>query len=72
MKKMTLKEFKAILAESETSFEVFGYEGILNIITMCFDYKSQKEPDMREFYARRSKAIYDALKARGYYDRKEM
>ena len=71
MKKMTLKEFKQILADSGTDLEFWGYEGILNMISICYDKFAR---DMKESgldgknYKHRANVIYDALHDRGFYD----
>lgn len=69
-KKMTLKEFKEILGKAETDFEVFGYEGILNIISLCNKYMSEESerPYVKKMHQRISKTIYDELTERGYYE----
>lgn len=73
MKKMTAKEFKQVLTDAGMNFEIWGWEGILNIISIHEDRNSN---EMREKGLmagadgchRRADSIYNVLKARGYYD----
>ena len=41
MKKMTFKEFKEVLEKAETDFEVFGFEGVLNLMSMTNRYLAE-------------------------------
>ena len=71
---MTAKEFEKILDDAEVYFDCYGYEGILNIISIFFEDESKEAMSKGHVtYAnglmRRSDALYDALEARGYYDR---
>ena len=71
-KKMTLKEFKEIFNECGHNFEVWGYEGILNLIAIA-DYQDAKDMEkeglMAGAKALRSKANYitNVLEERGYF-----
>lgn len=69
-KKMTFKEFKEILEKAETDFEVFGFEGILNIISLANKYMSEEStrPYVKNMHKRISDTIYNELRKRGYYE----
>ena len=73
MKKMTLKEFKEALSAGSTDFEVFGYEGILNLIQiaqtkLADDSEANGSTILPDYYRRHRDALYNILKERGYYD----
>ena len=74
-KKMTQKEFKEILASANIDFDVFGWEGILNIIAGN-EIRNAKEMEnlnlMAGAEARRKsfRTIYNALEERGYFEDK--
>lgn len=73
-KKMTAKDFKKIIDDAELYFDCWGYEGILNILAIFEDQQSKEELEKgHTAYAaslkRISDKIYDALCARGWYDR---
>lgn len=70
---MTNKEFKKILKDAGMDFNVYGYEGILNKLSILSDYKRKEyEKNGNELLAKleydSAEAIYEALKNRGYYD----
>lgn len=69
-KKMTFKEFKEVLEKAETDFDVFGFEGILNIISLANKYMAEEStrPYVKNMHKRISQTIYDELKERGYYE----
>ena len=69
MKKMTAKEFKEILTESGVNFDLYGFEGILNELSiynemMAKEYEG-KTPEI--VYKKISYKIFKALEKRGYY-----
>ena len=74
-KKMTLKEFKAVLEDSGMNFDCYGYEGILNMISGYVQHLAEDmeatsigvcsaSMRMRE----QSDNIFHTLEQRGYYD----
>ena len=72
MKKMTAKEFKEILNEANIDFETFGYEGILNLLSIAKHYQAEEykqlgQKEMANWAREDSDTIYNALNARGYY-----
>lgn len=72
-KKMTQKEFKAVLEKVGMNFEVWGWEGILNMISGYNEFLSEEAIKMgSENVYRHEKniadAIFDELDKRGYYD----
>lgn len=72
MKKMTAKEFKEILDKANIGFETFGYEGILNLISIAKNYQAKEyeqlgQKEMANWAQEDSDTIYNALDARGYY-----
>lgn len=70
-KKMTLKEFKEVLKEAEIDLDIWGYEGILNIISGYYMHEVKEEKSMGinpKFTERKAYAIYDILTERGFYD----
>lgn len=71
-KKMTLKEFKEILNNSGVNFDIRGYEGILNLISIAADfqaeeYKQKGNTVLAELEKEKSDFIYNTLENRGYY-----
>ena len=42
MAKMTAEEFIQILNESDIDFEIYGYEGILNMLSIYSTYEADK------------------------------
>lgn len=73
MKKMTNKEFKAILAEAGVPIDVFGYEGIL--VKVALQLRAQARKDRKAGYGslaksaeERASKIHELLKKRGYFD----
>ena len=70
---MTNKEFKKILKDAGMDFSVYGYEGILNKLSILSDYaRKEYEKKGNKVLAKleydTGKVIYEALKNRGYYD----
>ena len=73
MKKMTNKEFKQILENAGVSFEVLGYEGVLNEMSgryrqLANDLESIGCASAALEFRKTADSIYDALDARGVYD----
>lgn len=73
-KKVNSKEFKEVLTDSGLNFDIFGYDGILNLISIYLEMDSVKyietSPEFAEYEHNNSDKIYHYLKDRGYYDRK--
>lgn len=73
MKKMTNKEFKEALDKAGYAFEVYGYEGILNMISLN-SKRSAKELDEAHMNAaarserEKADALFNILNERGYYN----
>ena len=71
-KKMTLKEFKEIFNESGHDFELWGWEGILNLVAIA-DYQDAKDMAKEGLMAGanglRTKANYitNVLEERGWF-----
>lgn len=73
MKKITANEFKKILTDSGMDFDCFGYEGILNIISMFQDYKAKEANEkgcnrIAVLEYKIGSKIYDELYKRGFYN----
>ena len=70
MRKITAKEFKEILTDSGVNFEIFGFEGILNELTIYNEMMAKKYEGRtpEKAYKNISNKIYEALEKRGYYD----
>lgn len=73
MKKMTNKEFKQILENAGMSFEVLGYEGVLNALSGNYrqfanDAESRGSYVVAKTFREIADNIYDALDSRHYYD----
>ena len=72
VKKLTNKEFKAILNDCGINFEIWGYEGILNYVIRCL-YNDAKQDIEKGFTTlaesdrERANKLYDILEKRGYY-----
>ena len=71
-KAMTKKEFVAVLEKAGMYFDVYGYEGILNMIALYSKYASDlyelKSPAISKMYQHQDDVIYEELSSRGYYD----
>lgn len=71
-KAMTKKEFIGVLEKAGLCFGVYGYEGILNILSLYSDYESKayegRCPVLQKMYSQYADIIYNELQARGYYD----
>ena len=69
-KKMTLKEFKQIFNNAGMDFDIWGYEGILNLLIIAEGHLEQEtESDLlKKVYEDRRMNIYNSLKERGHYE----
>ena len=68
--KMTFEEFTKVLEKAELDFDVLGFEGVLNYISMGCGYleKEATRPYIKELYNEQIKTIYGELRKRGYYE----
>ena len=66
---MTFEEFKEVMDYAELDFDVLGFEGVLNIISMCYGFleKEATRPYIKELYNEQHKKIFEELRKRGYY-----
>lgn len=69
---LTAKEFKQILTDAGIDFDIFGYEGILNLVSMCYDFKAEAHEKegctvLQQMEEERAHKIYNALYKIGYY-----
>jgi len=73
MKKMTAKEFKETLDKAGFDFNIYGYEGILNIVT-CLSYDEANRQEVKnnnllaDYKRKQANVLHDILEARGYYN----
>lgn len=69
-KKMTLKEFKQIFNDAGMDFDIWGYEGILNLLMIAeLHLEQETESDLlKKMHEDRGRYIYNSLKERGYYE----
>ena len=72
-KKITAREFKQILTGVGLDFEIYGYEGILNELSLaCRAYSFEQLASGHKNTAERlmdiTDGIYRALDNHGYYD----
>ena len=71
-KRMNATEFKEALTLAGADFDVYGFEGILNALSMFYDYEAEKY-DNRGFEAiakdkkKIADKLYGTLCTRGYY-----
>lgn len=76
MEKMKAKEFKESLNKACFNMDVYGYEGILNLLINKL-YADARELELHNNnraanYARkRGDILYNILEARGYYNEKD-
>ena len=73
MKKMTCKEFKEALDNAGMYFDVWGWEGILNMLSAYNGYTAREALGLNCDVAARhdqkiSDKMYETLAARGYYN----
>lgn len=68
-KKMTSKEFKQIFNDAGYDFDIWGYEGILNLLMIAEQYLEQETASdlLKKTHEDRGMYIYNSLKERGYY-----
>lgn len=69
-KKMTSKEFKKVFNDAGFNFDIWGYEGILNLLVMAEGYlENETDSDvLKEMHKSRRMHIYNSLNERGYYE----
>lgn len=70
---MTANEFKKVLTNSNIDFSVWGYEGILNIVSsycskMETEYRKKGENAMADLYKDKADKTYEYLESIGYYN----
>lgn len=75
VKKMTNKEFKRVFTECYGDFEIWGYDGLLNIVCLALSYRiknlKESNADMTSLIAReeeRRQKIWEYLKENGYFE----
>lgn len=68
-KKMTSKEFKKVFNDAGFDFDIWGYEGILNLLILAENYlEDETDSDvLKKMHERRRMHIYNSLRERGYY-----
>ena len=72
MKKMTNKEFKEILTNAGIQFDIYGYEGILNMIAtykrqMAEKFFEEGYESLSRNYEDCANYLHDELEKRGLY-----
>ena len=72
-KTMTANEFKKVLTDAGLNFDVYKYEGILNLVIMCMNMKADEYnlegcEILSEMYREYGHNLYSALCERGYYN----
>lgn len=72
-KKMTQKEFKEALKAGNMDFEIWEWEGILNVLSIFNAMQADKEESdgmtaIAEASRDRADTFYQILKNRGYYN----
>ena len=74
-KKITNKEFKRVFNECYGDFDIWGYEGLLNIMCLSLTYQIKElkklNPDMTSLILReeeRRKKLWDYLEEIGFFD----
>ena len=75
-KRMTAGQFKKVITEAGLDFNVYGYEGILNELSLyARSYSAEQKASGFDHYAgyldNLAQTIYKALDKRGYYDEYE-
>ena len=71
-KKMTKKQFIEIFEKAGMSFDIWGFEGILNYVIMGNRYMEKDEiahgnDKMANVYSKRAKIIFSELEKIGYF-----
>ena len=71
---ITSKEFKQILKDTGNDLEVFGYEGIINMMSgyygyLADKYKEENNTILHDMFQKKANDLYDVLKVNGYYNR---
>ena len=69
--KMTCKQFKQILEKADFPSNIYGYDDILNILSLALRYQATAERQSCPYSAdadeRSARIIYDELAKLGYY-----
>ena len=70
---MTAKEFEKVLTNCGIDFSIWGYEGIINIVsTYCSmeakEYEKKNKKALVELYNDRAHKTYEYLESIGYYN----
>lgn len=73
MVKMSCKEFKEAINKSGMDFNIWGFEGILNILSSYYyqtaeEYKKEGKEFMAKCNLRRANILLSILEERGYYN----
>ncbi len=72
MRKMSNKEFKEILTASGDDFEVYGYEGIINLLVLYHRWESDRmkdiSPILSDYDNQIANKLHETLEERGYYN----
>lgn len=74
MKKMTVKEFNEALEKADFNMNIYGYEGILNIIIcklyaeVCELEANNDDAEYTEYKRTQANVLHGILEARGYYN----
>ena len=76
MGKMTAQEFKKVATDIGLDFDIYGYEGILNELSIyaraySFEELAKGHKALADRAMKITDGIYRALDNRGYYDEKE-
>lgn len=74
-KKMTNKEFKKVFTECYGDFDIWGYDGVLNLIAMALTYKIEDYRHSKSdkttliiMESLRREKIWDYLEANGFWE----
>lgn len=75
-KKMTAREFKQILTSVGLDFDIYGYEGVLNELSLAcraysFEQLAQGYKNTADWLMEINDGIYRALDNRGYFNQDE-
>lgn len=76
MDKMTAQEFKKVLTDAGLPFDTYGYEGILNELSLgvrllSFEALARGAKNTADWYMSINDALFRALDDRGYYNEQE-
>ena len=70
MNKMTHEEFEQALEQAGMTFDLWGYDGILNIMSEYFIDKScvfSFDMEFSNILSKRGRKIFEILERRGFY-----